>query len=206
MSYSKSRVKKSTRARCKRHNGGGLISFLGVNSSREPIPHVIISLLSVDPIVVVSLSHRPTKDDYHYPIYRLLFIEHSILLDRFRRFSSYLSCATCSTFRPLMDMCGVFMPDVHAIMVCVAYVPKYHYGDVSSQAWESLNVCNDIVKNIFNKPYYTSNTVRLVCNDVMTYDINVKYDSKPLWPNTHGKHFKRNCSNNNLQLMFHHLH
>lgn len=112
MSYSKSRVKKSTRARCKRHNGGGLISFLGVNSSREPIPHVIISLLSVDPIVVVSLSHRPTKDDYHYPIYRLLFIEHSILLDRFRRFSSYLSCATCSTFRPLMDMCGGFMPDV----------------------------------------------------------------------------------------------
>lgn len=105
MSYSKSRVKKSTRARCKRHNGGGLISFLGVNSSREPIPHVIISLLSVDPIVVVSLSHRPTKDDYHYPIYRLLFIEHSILLDRFRRFSSYLSCATCSTFRPLMDIC-----------------------------------------------------------------------------------------------------
>lgn len=92
-----------------------MISFLGVNSSREPIPHVIISLLSVDPIVVVSLSHRPTKDDYHYPIYRLLFIEHSILLDRFRRFSSYLSSATCSTFRSLMDMCGDFMPDVHAI-------------------------------------------------------------------------------------------
>lgn len=104
MSYSKGRVKKSTRARCKRHNGGGLISFLGVNSSREPIPHVIISLLSVDPIVVVSLSHRLTKDDYHYPIYRLLFIERSILYDRLRRFSCLVAVMCDVLHIPALDV------------------------------------------------------------------------------------------------------
>lgn len=69
-----------------------MISFLGVNSSRQPILHVIISQRREEAIVALRSPTAVHKASYHYPIYEPLFIEHRILPDVLdRRFSSYLS-------------------------------------------------------------------------------------------------------------------